>query len=212
MALDTYANLQTAVLNWLARPGDALVAPSIPDMIRLFEAEANRVLATRFQESRVTLVGVGGVDTLALPTDYMEARELVLIGPTQRFRMEYAAPAQIDEAFANDTTEQPKLFTIEGANIRLRPPPDAAYSFSLDYIASFPALSNTNPSNQLLATYPDAYLFGTLAEATAFIGEDDRIALWIQRRDATFKSIMTEDQGLRWSGGPLVMKTDTGNP
>jgi hypothetical protein len=42
MALSTYTDLRTAVLGWLARPGDPLVAPAVPDMVRLFEAEANR--------------------------------------------------------------------------------------------------------------------------------------------------------------------------
>jgi hypothetical protein len=40
MALDSYQNLQGAVLDWLARPGDPLVAPAVPDMITMFEEEA----------------------------------------------------------------------------------------------------------------------------------------------------------------------------
>ena len=44
MPLSTYAELQASVLGWLARPGDPLVEPAVPDMVRLFEVEANRRL------------------------------------------------------------------------------------------------------------------------------------------------------------------------
>ena len=36
MPFSTYAELQTSILRWLARPGDPLVAPMVPDMVRLF--------------------------------------------------------------------------------------------------------------------------------------------------------------------------------
>ena len=40
------------------------------------------------------------------------------------------------------------------------------------------------PHNWLLAKHPDAYLFGTLAEAELYIGHDERAPLWLQRREA----------------------------
>jgi hypothetical protein len=49
--LDTFSNLQTAVLNWLARPADPLISGSVPDCIQLFETEANTRLKTHYQET-----------------------------------------------------------------------------------------------------------------------------------------------------------------
>ena len=54
MPLDTYANLQASILSWLARPGDPLVSPSIPDMIELFEREATRRLKVGGAEKRAS--------------------------------------------------------------------------------------------------------------------------------------------------------------
>ena len=45
------------------------------------------------------------------------------------------------------------------------------------------ALSNTNTSNRLLATAPDLYLFGALAEAHGFVKETGSLALWKSHRD-----------------------------
>jgi hypothetical protein len=61
LALDTYTNLQTAVLTWLARPSDTLISGSIPDMITLFETEANLRLRTYFQESSYTFQTVAAI-------------------------------------------------------------------------------------------------------------------------------------------------------
>ena len=44
MALGTYSELQSAVANWLARPGDATLVPFIPDFVRLAEARLARAL------------------------------------------------------------------------------------------------------------------------------------------------------------------------
>lgn len=212
MALDNYADLQTAVLNWLARPGDTLISPSVPDMITLFETEARRRMRTRFNEVTVTLTTTPNVETVALPADFYQYRRLAINNGDDIFTLVYMSPDELDDAFPETETDQPQNFTIEGTNLRLRPVSDQAYSIILDYMQGLPALSNSNTTNWLLTNEPDAYLFGTLAEAEAFIGHDERVPMWIQRREATFNSILASDRAARWGGMALQIKTDTGNP
>ena len=69
MPLDSYSNLQITVLDWLARPGDPLVAPAVPDMITMFEEEARDRLQTRFVEKVITITPDPDSDTIALPLD-----------------------------------------------------------------------------------------------------------------------------------------------
>jgi hypothetical protein len=59
-----------------------------------------------------------------------------------------------------------------------------------------------------LAAAPDCYLFGALVEAEAFIGHDERITIWLQRRDAAFAAIEMADRKARWPGGPLQITVD----
>jgi hypothetical protein len=206
MALDNYADLQTAILSWLARPGDTLISSSVPDLITLFESHARRELFTDPEEKTTTLSIIQGNALVALPTYFAEARELTIADAQGNVHdIEYVSPETMDDMFPLDQVDQPRTYTIEGANIRFGPIPDSAYTASLDYIQGLQALSNTNTTNWLLASHPDAYLFGSLAEAEALIGNDERVPMWIQRRDAVIADIQLADRKMRWSG-PLQMK------
>ena len=57
MAITTYATLQTAIANFLARSD---LTAQIPDFITMAEARMNRELETRAQEKRSTATLVAG--------------------------------------------------------------------------------------------------------------------------------------------------------
>ena len=60
MAITTYAELQTAIANWLARDD---LTTYLPDFITLFEAAANRRLRVRQMETTATLTPSSGSAT-----------------------------------------------------------------------------------------------------------------------------------------------------
>lgn len=212
MALDTYANLQTSVLSWLARPADPLVSPSVPDMIALFEADARDRLRNRFTETASTLATVSGTATVALPTDFWEFRGPPRLRTDPVAPLVYMTPGQLYETWTGTETAQPVNYTIEGLLLRLAPVPDSAYTIDIDYMQGLTGLSDTTTSNWLLQRYPDLYLFGSLVMAEAFIGEDERAAEWKSLVEAIYARIAQSDLKARWSGGPLQVKTDTANP
>jgi hypothetical protein len=199
MPLSTYSDLQTAVLSWLARPGDPLVAPSVPDMVRLFEAEATRRLKTGAAEKQVTVTTVAGVSSVPLPADFGQLRRASYNGVT----LAYVGPTSLP-----GLSGPPLAYTLWGAtNLWLGPTPDTAYEIELLYQSGVPPLSDSNPSNWLLAAHPDAYLFGVLTEAELYIGHDERVQIWAQRREAAFASIEMADRKARW-GSPLQIQVD----
>ena len=189
MALDTYAGLQAAILVWLARPGDQLLVPAVPDMIRLFEAEASRRLHTAGAEKTADVTA----DAVAvpLPGDCVEVR-VASIGDTD---LQYVTPDQLPGQSGN-----PLHYTIVGHEILLGPAPSGTQTVHLIYQGGVPLLSDLAPSNWLLEAAPDAYLFGSLVEAEAFIGEDERAQLWLARREAAFEAIGQADRKARWPG------------
>lgn len=44
----------------------------------------------------------------------------------------------------------------------------------------FTALSGNNPSNWILSSHPDVYLYGALVEASPYLSDDARVAVWGQ--------------------------------
>jgi hypothetical protein len=182
MALATYADLQAQIANWLAR--DDLTA-YIPDFITLFECAASRKLKVRLQEATTTLTPSGGVATV--PTDYLGYRRVTWTG-TPTFELNYVAPP-VYASYISAGSGTPAVFTIEGSNLRVAPSDDTALTF--DYFQKTPALSGA--LNWLYTNHPDAYLFGSLAEANAFNKSVDAAGLWKARRDEVFDEIAKLD-------------------
>jgi hypothetical protein len=180
MAITTFSELTAAVTSWLAR--DDLTA-AIPDFVALFEAAANRRLRVRQMETSAALTPAGGA--AALPEDYLMWRRLTWTGSRRR-ELDYVHPSYLQAAF-DAAAGTPRVFTIEGATLKIRPVDGTA--LELDYFQRLPALSDAQTSNWLLAAHPDLYLFGALVEAEAFNKDADKAALWKLRRDEIFDEI-----------------------
>lgn len=183
MSLSTYADLETQVANWLAR--DDLTA-YIPDMITLFECAAQRKLKVRPQEVLTSLSTTGGVGTL--PSDYLGYRRVTWTG-SPRTDLEYLAPSVFQYDWPTQPAGVPGVFTIEASSIKIMPTDDTG--IELLYYQRTAALSSS--LNWLYTNHPDAYLFGTLAEANAFNKNVDKAGLWKARRDEIFDEIFKLD-------------------
>jgi hypothetical protein len=304
MPFSSYVELQSTVLDWLARPGDPLVAPAVPDMIAMFEEEARDRLQTRFAEKTVQLSPTPGLDTIPLPLDYGELRSIWINTASGKQHFQFHPPRNLDMnlglyALAN----YPAAYTIEGLNLRIVGTPvaattdgepaaggsgpevtltpaasstlyrdtrivstsfvglmpltanaadalgsvwvepgtgtavihhasslntdqtfavslvnasgvesgGAAGAINIDYLSGIPPLSPDMPSNWLLAEYPSAYLFGTLAFAAPYIGDDPRIQLWLSARESAIERIRLADRRAKFPHG-LMIQTDVRNP
>ena len=75
MAINTYSTLQTAVANWLDRND---LTDRIPEFVALAEATFNRVLRLRAMETTVADATPSGSKEDALPTGYLQMREVHL--------------------------------------------------------------------------------------------------------------------------------------
>jgi len=213
MALDTYTNLQTAVLQGLARPGDPLVAPALPDMIRLFEIEAKRRLKTGGSETVTLINTVAGQATIVMPADCGEVRaaDIMSTGLTDVEPLQYLSPQS--SSVGLNVSGRPRFYTLSGSSdkvgavMRLVPVPDAVYTVAIDYLSDLPPLTEANQSNWLLRSNPDLYYFGALVEAEMYVGHDERVTMWLQRRDLAFAALEKADIKARWAG-PLQLRVD----
>jgi len=187
------------VLGWLARPDDPLLVPAVPDMIRLFEVEASRRLRVAGAEKLISLSATGTA-TVQLPADCVQIRQAAIGGLTLNF----LPPNQLV-----GNGGQTNSYSIVGRDLWLGPGTNGEQIVDLVYQSGVPSLSDANPTNWLLDSAPDAYLFGALVEAEVYIGEDQRAQGWLARREAAFAGLDAADRKLRWAG-PLQIRVDTG--
>jgi hypothetical protein len=193
MALTTYAELQTAVGDWLARSD---LTGNIPDFITLFEATACRKLRVRPTETSTTLTPSSGAATL--PSDFLGVRRLTYEG-SSAVDLTYVHPSYLQQAYPTAEDGVPAVYTIEGGTVRIRPV--STENLTLVYRAKTAAVSGT--LNWLFTNHPDAYLFGALTEAYMFLRDPENAAVWKARTEKAMDEIKEVDFHYR---GPMEMR------
>lgn len=193
MALATYAQLKTAVADWLER-GD--LAERAADFIALAESRLNRVLRLRMMETEEALIATVGVRTLALPAGFREPVALWLQTPEGRTPLRFVDPALLPAATA---VGAPQAWSLNAGAIAFDRPCDRAYGLTLRMLGRL-TLSDAQPTNAVLADYPDLYLFGALVEAAPYLRDAELLSLFTARLEAA----LTEARAKEARGRALV--------
>jgi hypothetical protein len=202
MAYTTYSELQTSIAEYLGRSDLTL---KIPDFIRFAETRLSRDLRTRVMLKSATTSMTAGDATVALPTDFLQIRNLFTQG-NPRMPVTYLSPSAFTRDARADESGLPVFYTVLASDFQFAPIPDTAYVLEILYYAKPTVLSNTTASNVFLANYPDALLYASLLEAEPYLINDVRSQTWTTFYDRAIKNISDADQGGEYSGIPLQMK------
>jgi len=204
MAIDTYTNLKTAIGDWLNRDDLSAV---IPTFITLAEAGMERVLRTRQMMTRATAT----IDTQysAVPADFLEINTIKITSTTPIQPLVFYRREDLDanDALISSAAGKPKYFGVSGNQIRVSPAPDGSYTAELDYYAKIDKLSDSVASNWILASHPDAYLYGALMQAAPYLKDDERVGIWTTLYAAAVEAMKQADERSATSGGALNVRT-----
>lgn len=201
MAITTYSDLQTTVANYLARSD---LTAAIPDFIRLAETRLRRELRIRQMMNAATTTTTGGDATVALPSDFLEVRDLVV--QTNPIRpVNYLSPSVFSRNARVTESGLPQDYTILATEFKFAPVPDTNYTIEILYYAAPEFLSSTNSSNAFLANCPDLLLYGSLAEAEPYLMNDSRLQIWSAMYDRGLATLNASDEAAQYSGVPLSM-------
>ena len=203
MSISTYTELKTAVANFLAR--DDLTS-QIPNFIQLAESRMSRELETRDQEKRATATLTSGDEYIALPTDLREVRSVALRTDPKTV-LTYYSPTSLDSTYSSGGSGKPLGFSIVGGEMKLRPIPDSSYTAEIIYVGGLSALSDSNLTNVVLTRHPDAYLYGALAEAYAYLLDETRAAQYMQRFSLAIDEIKVDEQRAHYGTGSLQIQS-----
>ena len=198
MSITTYAELKTAVKNWLRRGTE--MDSYIDDLVTLGEKRIYRKLRVRAMEEALNSTIASGV--IAVPADYVSIKHAYVDGtPVQGLQRKSA-----EWIYANYPTRsadgKPKFIARESTNFIFGPYPDSGYTVKGIYYKRLSALSGA--TNDIFTNHPDLYLFAALAETAIFI-DDKRTELWVARFNDIFNQVQGEEDEEGASGGPLTM-------
>jgi len=213
MAIGTYAELQTAVANWLDRDDLTL---RIPEFIALAEAKMNRDLRISLMENVSTAITmVAGTRDYDLPTGFTGMKEFHLT-TSPIVALSYITPEMMNRMWAGSNKGKPQAFTLFSdagtRKVKIGPAPDSAYTTSMLYLKKIDNLSVANPTETMLTENPDVYLYGALLEAEPFLMNDARIQIWAGLLQQVAKDLQDRDIFDRHSGSALRVMNTTGYP
>jgi hypothetical protein len=208
MALDTYNNLVKEIVDFSHRED---LAGKIASFINLSETTmyANDVelLAVRSMETITTALTTG--EFLALPADYESFRGIRLITPNNVGKLNYQAPQQM---FNDAVPDRPSFFTIVGNQIQFNCVPDAEYTVQFQYFKKATPLSPTNQTNDILTSYPNIYLFGSLAALFGYAQDTQQEALYINKFIGAIRGANKSDKRGRYGPAPAMSLTSRLTP
>jgi len=202
MALSNFTDLKLSVADWLNRSDLANV---IPDFITLAEAQLNRELRHYKQQNKAT----ANIETQysATPIDWLQSIRFHL-NDTSSTLLKQTSPEEIaklrDEA--DNANGRPQYYSHIGDLIEVYPTPDASYTGELLYYQQIPSLSDSNATNWLLAMSPDLYLYGALLQASPYLQNDERMAVWGSAYQGAINAVMGESDNSRHSASNLKLR------
>lgn len=202
MTIATYAELLIELDAWLNRSD---LSARIPTFIKLFESRMNRTLRAPAMEVLVTTSTVASDASIVLPADFLAMRSLYIDGDPDTV-LEAMSLAALRDTYGSATTGLPRAYTILGGSIMLAPTPDGVYALNQSYFQAIPALGGATPINWLLSAFPDAYLYGTLAIASAYLKDDERVGAWMSAWDQCIAEMHAHFNRQRTPAAPITLR------
>lgn len=198
MNLD-FVGLCSLVEKYLGWDADGM----IPHLVGLAEHRLQREMRLRVMERRGTNTTIPKKEGIALPNKripgdwdvYMEMREVGL-RTNRPVNLEYITPDWYTDKSA--VSGVPQFYTIIGREILFAPIPDNEYTILLAYYAQIPPLSAEQPTNDVLLTYPDLYLYATLVESAAYSRSAVPAQEWVSMYTAAKADAQSMDTKARY--------------
>lgn len=199
MALDTFSNFKTAVADWLNRSD---LTSAIPDFITLAEAglRKDRRLENVLRET-ITVSAEATTLNSELTSDFRALKYLYHDGATYYGEIEIVPAEKLSHYKQTyGATGVPRAGALLDGVLVLAPAPDTSYTLDIVYEWELVALSDSAPSNWLLANHPDIYLYATLVESAPYLKDDPRIVVWKAELEKRLNDLFLDTQRREFSG------------
>jgi len=175
------------------------LADKLPSFIDMAQKRIFRVLQCRENEAQFTspLPSSG----YPVPTDYVSLKYLLVNGTPMTSITARRLKSLVSDAPA---VGLPTSFARVHDAFQFHPPADSFSDVELSYSADLSSdVTDDVATNDVLITYPDLYLWGSLLMAAPFLNEDERMGTWKGLYDDTLQGIAEEMFDEEYSGSNL---------
>ncbi len=186
-AINGYADLLVTAGEYSGRND---IAHLFSRFLGMAEMKLSRCLRVADMEaSAIVPVMLGGGP---LPPDYLEARSVNdLSGRSLR-----SVPLQVLLSKDKTRAHSPDAFAINGRNLIIFPAWTG--NLNLNYYAAIPGLKPNNPTNWLLDTAPDIYLFALVEEISIWAKDAAGAGAAATLKEQALKSVIVNDEIARF--------------
>lgn len=155
----------------------------------------------RLSAMQTTLAGLVSDGLIQLPADCREVQSVRLSigGAYQEIHPlppEYLADTVPTTAVAKGYVAVGNILNLIGGS--------GSPAFAVTYWQRIPALTATNSTNWLLSREPGIYLYASLIEASPYIQDDARAAVWVQQYQDILTGMQRENDRFRYGNSPAV--------
>lgn len=217
MAITDYGTLNAGIKSWCAR-SDTTFSTRIDDFIAYTELRMNNGQGSKGDplecpslnapemEITAAVAVINGIG--AVPADASTVRTITR--DSDDSGLSYLTPRQWDLFNAQNNTDLPEFYTIDGGSLKIAP--TYTGSINVKYYQSVIPLTLTNTTNIIIAKYPLLYLSGCLFEAFSFMQEVELASAQFARYRSQVVGINSSANSVRFGGGPLRIRTRSSMP
>jgi hypothetical protein len=201
--ITSYGELQTQVISW-SNHNESGFTNTVQDCIKGAESWIKTEVRHPTMERRATATVSTSSRYLATPDNFLAPKRFHL-QTTPLTEVEYVTPDQINY-YNSSTSGKPLRYSIIGDEFVFDRIPDSAYTAEIGYYV-YADLSASQTSNDILARYPQLYLYGALAEVYAFMKDSKRQMEYSALRDRLIQKINSEAKNQRYGSSIAVRGT-----
>lgn len=200
MALDNYDNLKQSIKLWSHR--EDIVGEIANDCVTIAEQEifygANPIRITEMLSEQISAVST---KTFAFPPSMLELVAISIEDQGIYYRLQNI-PIQ-DVRDDDNSTGRPTAYAMTDQFV-FDIEPDKSYNIKFEYYLKPTALSDSNTTNIILTKYPTIYLFGGVAAAFMYSGEDDKFNEFTLRMRDVIGRANSEADNIRYGAVPTT--------
>jgi len=191
----TYNSLLEDLRRYLERgftaADDSIVYDQLPRLITLAERRISRELKVQGFIRAVTTTLVSGTAVYQKPDRWRDTVSMTIAG-AQIFSRSYEYCKSYWPMVTSTST--PQFYAdYDYTHWLIAPTPNAASAMEVLYYELPQLLDSSNQTNWLTDYAPNLLLYGALLEATPFLKNDERIAMWQSMYDRAAQTLNGED-------------------